>query len=92
MKNKKFKNKKIVHIFWRDSYGVSAVWETLDGIKPVAVICESIGYLTFNDDEHVVIVPHYHPAVGGNGAGGGCGDMTIPRSAIIEMRELKAKK
>jgi len=86
------KDKKIVHVLWRDSYGVSASWESLENLtsgEPLKkMTCESIGYMAFADDEHVVILPHYHAPFDGDGDGSGCGDMTIPRSSIIEIREL----
>jgi len=78
---------KLVLIEWRDSYGCSPDWQPLEGVSPKPLICKSVGWLAFDGDDCKLVVPHVS---GDSGAARkqGRGDMTIPTSAIISMREL----
>jgi hypothetical protein len=81
-------------IVWKDSYGCSPVWEELDESAPLQVmLCESIGRVIRETDEAVLIAPHstlykldaiimkqY------------CGDMTIPKCAIVSRSVLQIIK
>jgi hypothetical protein len=78
---------KLVLVEWRDSYGCSSDWQPLEGVTPQPLICRSVGWLAYDGDECKLVVPHIsgdHP----NTRKQGCGDMTIPTSAIISMSEI----
>lgn len=76
----------IVEVVWIDSRGVSESWSLLGDLFSQGV-CEirSVGYLAVDIDEYVVVLPHY-----GEGPEQGCGEMTIPRSAIREITTLRS--
>lgn len=73
---------KLVYVEWEDSYGCSSRWEPIDGVKPEAVITQSVGWLIHRDKKTAVIVPHI-VTVGNEKQG--CGDMTIPTACIRRM-------
>ncbi len=77
---------KLVLIEWHDSFGCSPTWADLKSIDdPKPMVCRSVGWLAFDGEDTKVIVPH----VAEDGDGGqGCGDMTIPTSAIVRIVEL----
>jgi len=78
----------LVLIEWLDSCGCSARWQDLDADTPRAVHCRSVGWLLHDNPDCKVIVPHLtapHPYV----ARQGCGDMTIPASAILSVVSLR---
>jgi len=75
---------KIVKVSWIDSRGSRDRWVELEEIKKETICqCESIGFLVHEDNEKVVVMPHY-----GHDPKQGCGDMTIPKVSIIEIIEL----
>ena len=70
----------LVLIEWEDSYGCSSTWtEIVDPVTPVVLMCRSVGWLVYDGDDCKVLVPHIAE---GMPARQGCGDMTIPASAI----------
>ena len=80
---------RLVAVEWVDSYGCGSVWSELPDTAP-AHHCYSVGWLVRQSDDVVVIVPHLSPPHADIGAEEqGCGDMTIPRVAIVEMRDLQ---
>jgi len=80
---------KIKLIRWEDSFGVNSSWVKLKDLKSVEpLINTSIGFEVFRDEKVVVLVPHMtgensHCRIQG------CGDMTIPISAIVSDIELE---
>ncbi len=89
MKNP-FEKYKLVCIKWADSFGVSSTWvEIGDDLPNEPHYCYSSGWL-IKDGKHIkIIVPHLSPENEEIGARlTGCGDMSIPTSAIIEMKTL----
>lgn len=79
---------KIEIIEWIDSYGCSASWQEIaDGIELETITCFSIGYVLKENDNLLVIVPHYAPKTVLNSPQG-CGDMCIPKKCIVSRREL----
>ena len=90
----KVNGKRLVLIEWEDSFGVSPSWEGLDDVEePEAAICYSVGWLIVDGDKRKVVVPHVHEANESIGAVfSGCGDMTIPTSAVRRLVDLKAAK
>lgn len=72
---------KLVKICWVDSRGVSAHWQELENIRDDG-ICRvwSVGWLTADTDEYVQVCPHL-----GHDPAQGCGEMTIPKIAIVSI-------
>lgn len=72
----------LVYVEWLDSFGVSSSWQPMDDIGDVKpVVCVSVGFLAKETDDCIVIVPHAY--VDAEGGQAGCGDMCIPKVAII---------
>lgn len=80
-------NMKLVLIEWRDSYGCSPDWQPLDGVSPKPLICRSVGWLAHDDKDCKLVVPHLS-SEHASAKQQGCGDMTIPTSAVISVSEL----
>lgn len=80
---------KLLLIKWADSFGVSPTWASLSSIKErvVPLIATSVGFEAYRDKAVVVLVPHVTPETDCC-EGQGCGEMTIPISAIISEDEL----
>ncbi len=80
---------RLVLIEWLDSHVAVGGWKQLEGFSPQVSVVRSIGWL-FRDDAHSkVVVPHLiEPQA--DVPLQGCGDMTIPTSAIVSMINLKA--
>lgn len=78
----------LVYIEWLDSFGCSPEWQPLDGCKPRALICKSVGWLISDGHDCKLVVPHL-TTPHASAKPQGCGDMTIPTKAIIRMVELK---
>lgn len=83
----------LVHVIWKDAYGVSPNWYDLsdaEHLEPVAHVCQSVGWKTKDNDEVIVVVPHLSLKNEDVGIteNSGCGEMTIPKSAIVSMEEL----
>lgn len=77
----------LVWVLWADAYGVSAGWQTLSELKPVLLKVNSVGWVEYEDEDILVLVPHIVGSTP-NTVKQGCGDMTIPKTAIISRREL----
>lgn len=87
----------LVIVEWSDSYGCSSSWQYIDAdyIQKNATShkCTSVGYLVVNNEQVITVIPHMSPKNEQNGGEEqGCGDMTIPKSAIIYMAVLQKKK
>ncbi len=69
----------LTYIKWKDARGASPDWRELDTAKKDGVcIINSIGWVIEETDEYIQISPHVsHDPVEC------CGDMVIPKSAII---------
>lgn len=78
---------KLVYMEWVDSYGCSSDWISLEDCKPKELVCKSVGWLLFDGPECKVIVPHIAEE-SPNTIAQGCGDMTIPTSAIRKIVDL----
>lgn len=75
---------RLVLVEWVDSRGVSQGWEELDDMKKREFcVVRSAGWLFQNTDEFIQIVPHM-----GTNPDQGCGDMVIPRSAVLSVTDL----
>ena len=81
---------RLVYVRWRDSFGVGASWSETAGLTSTAHHCLSVGWLVSESEDAICVVPHMSPANEETEAvEQGCGDMTIPRSAIVEITDLK---
>ena len=79
---------KLVYIEWSDSRGATASWEHMEVLKENGIcIVRSVGWLIQDEKKFIQIVPHV-----GTDPDQGCGDMTIPRTQIRRMIELKLPK
>ncbi len=79
---------RLVLIEWVDSFGCSTDWTPLEGNAPEVLVCRSVGWLLHDGDDCKTIVPHIsseHPGAERQG----CGDMTIPNSAVVRIVELE---
>lgn len=79
-------------IEWVDSFGCSSTWSPTDSIKEdiKPYICTSVGFVVFENDSLVVVVPHIAPEDKELGSKEqGCGDMAIPKSAILKRKTLQ---
>lgn len=85
---------KIVHVKWEDSVGVSPGWVQINEPPETEVlICESVGFLLWDRERSITVLPHFHDSDEGLSADkSGCGDMTIPKSCILEMTVLKGEE
>ena len=79
-------------ITWVDSYGCSTEWTPIDDIKnDKPLTCKSVGYVVSESPIYITIVPHltdYNDVSGEQG----CGDMTIPKVAILARTILVRDK
>ena len=80
---------RVVMVEWLDSYGCSTNWTELDGIQPQSMMCRSVGWLVYEDDRNLVIVPHVTSRDHAHAEQQGCGDMTIPRPAVVSVVDMQ---
>lgn len=82
-------NHRLVLIRWVDSYGCSTDWNEIANARAIAHECVSVGWIVKDGVDAVVVVPHLSPANDDIAAvEQGCGDMTIPTSAIRSIEDL----
>ena len=78
---------KLYYIEWSDSYSLdnSMEWRKVKEFeKPKIHKCKSIGWLTRKSKDCIRITPHLSEAYG-------CGDLVIPKKAIIRKKLIKIK-
>ena len=80
---------RLVYVEWEDSHGCSSSWEFIDQCQPSVTICRSVGWLIHEDKTCKILVPHLLPSNGNNIRAQGCGDMTIPASAVRKIQDIK---
>ncbi len=79
----------LVCIEWVDSFGCSSTWvEIQEEYNPKPLICKSVGWLLHDGEECKIIVPHLTSNEHDHAIQQGCGDMTIPTSAILKIVPL----
>jgi hypothetical protein len=78
----------LVLIEWLDSYGCSSEWQPLQDRQARPLLCRSVGWLLHDGSDCKVVVPHVSDANNKHVPTQGCGDMTIPTSAILSITEL----
>lgn len=81
------KPERLVLIEWEDAIGCSSSWNSLDSCSPTVPICRSVGWLVYDGDDCKVIVPHIISECPGV-EDQGCGEMTIPATAIRRVINL----
>ncbi len=80
---------RLVEIEWLDSYGGTTGWKPLEDCTPDVLTVRSVGWLIHDDERVKVIVPHMvQPDPETRIAAQGRGDMCIPSSAIVSLRDL----
>ena len=86
---------KLVYVEWEDSFGCSASWCDLENtaapedIEPQ--LAKSVGWLCRENASSITIIPHISDE-SEYAKAQGCGDMTIPKSAIRKRRVLSIFK
>lgn len=78
---------KLERVQWHDSYGCSPSWEAISDIEAANIHCWSVGWIIHETDELIVICPHIHTG-SDNSDPQGCGEMTIPKVAIVSRETL----
>ena len=81
---------KLVLVEWLDAHSGRG-WQDVAQIERAAepLYCRSVGWLVFESKDCKVLVPHVAGERNGEVMLQGCGDMTIPTSAIVKMKVLK---
>ena len=80
---------KIVLVEWDDSMGCASSWSIIeDGAAPQPLTCRSVGWLLFDTETSLTIVPHLSDEHL-DAKQQGCGDMTIPKSAVRKIYTLE---
>jgi hypothetical protein len=83
---------KIAKVEWLDSVGAGSSWTPLSVLREVPnnATCTSVGYILRYDEESITIIPHIYGSDEKLGLEeSGCGEMTIPSIAIVNMTILE---
>lgn len=83
---------RLVCVEWEDSFVGTSGWGETDGARPTVVVVRSVGWLVHNGEDCKLIVPHLSEPDHGSAKQQGCGDITIPASAIRSMVDLTVSK
>ncbi len=85
-------NKKLVMIEWVDSHSGRG-WQSLGELEEAAepLYCMSVGWLIKETEQCKVIVPHISGEENGDIILQGCGDITIPKKAIVKESLIKVE-
>ena len=75
---------RLVLVEWEDSFGCSSSWASVEHVNPCTLVCRSVGWLIHDAADCKVIVPHL-TMPNANVERQGCGDMTIPTSAVRKL-------
>jgi hypothetical protein len=67
-------------------------WGETDGAQPALATVRSVGWLIYDGKDCKLIVPHLSASNHPHAKQQGCGDMTIPTSAIKKMITILVKK
>lgn len=86
----KYGKNTLVLIEWVDSHSGRG-WRNFDDYPSVAepLYCQSVGWLAVENADCKVVVPHIGGERNGNVRLQGCGDLTIPTSAIKKITVLR---
>ncbi len=85
-------DKKLVLIEWVDSHSGKG-WQSLDELEGKAepLFCRSVGWLVKETRDCKVIVPHISGEKNGGIVLQGCGDLAIPKKAILKVKLIKSE-
>lgn len=80
----------LVLVEWLDAHAGRG-WLSADQIQQAAepLYCRSVGWLVADNADCKVLVPHMSGERGGEPFLTGCGDLTIPKKAIVRSVLLK---
>lgn len=76
-------------IDWEDAFGCSTAWAQIENLEVDHLTCRSVGEIVYEDKRVIVVVPHTSAKDHRHSERQGCGDMTIPKSAIRRRTRLK---
>jgi hypothetical protein len=79
-----------VLVQWLDS-GYSSGWQPVADIEPEVMVCNSVGWITASNRECLVLISHLIEP-NSRAPKQGCGDMTIPRAAILNILPLARQR
>lgn len=86
-------SKPVVIVAWQDAVGCSAGWEEVDDSQASKHMCYSVGYLWDVNEYAILLLPHMSPQNDEAGTvNQACGDMSIPISAIHEIKVVQRTK
>lgn len=80
-------SRRLLFVHWSDAKGCSPNWQFAEDLEHFPLEryeIDSVGFLLREDDESLHIAPHMHHKEGHY-----CGDMQIPKSAIIDIWEIE---
>ena len=82
---------RLVLIEWVDAARRDTGWQVFeDAPAPALLTCKSVGWLRHDGRDCKVVVPHVS-VPHENCMQQGCGDMTIPASAIVRMVTIRER-
>ena len=83
---------KLVLVEWVDSHSGRG-WQDFDQLRAASTLlhCRSVGWVASEENGCVVLVPHISGEKNGDIALHGCGDLTIPKKAIVRTTVLRRR-
>ena len=82
---------RLVQVEWVDSYGAGQSWQEMDELEPKLLVVKSAGWLVHESKDLIVLVPHISERLSVSVPSQGCGEMTIPKSAIKSIVSLSRR-
>lgn len=82
-------SERLVQVRWHDAAGVSENWQDVDALEDHPLedyIIDSVGFVLRESETVLHIAPHLHS---GKKNDQYCGDMEIPKSAILDIWEIR---
>ena len=81
--------KRLVLVEWLDSHAGRG-WQQIDRIAAAAepLYCQSVGWLLSDTKDCKVLVPHIGGERNGDQMMQGCGDLVIPKKAVLKVTTL----
>lgn len=77
---------RIVYVVWADSHGCHDRWTDFSDLEHSNLpVCYSVGMVMQENDDIIVLVPHWYLEPDPNGMG----EMCIPKRAIVSTQVLK---
>jgi hypothetical protein len=74
---------KLVYLEWVDSSGSTDGWYHLKDFEPNLVWCKSVGWVVYETDEYITVLPHMGDESQGRG------ELTIPVCAIKKRKVIR---